>query len=405
MLSTRRARKVRRSDPPSPSAAATSAAPVSRSPEANAKLTAAPFETPSAKSTPAVVPMPATAPPAVIGRIAVAALMQRTTSASVGENRTPRALSKQGAAEGARRPAAQEQQTRDDRRPREPCAIRDAPVDGVEAVRASDEREPCHSLSQRDDPEAADAKQDDDDQRRAEDRPRRCEGGEGQRKHRHCVDHAEGNDRDGNRPEPEPDAAQPAQSEDLHDVVEPEGQDDSARRGRPAGGETPCAVRALATGEELVPSKCAEAEAGEIGASGKEDQGDVCAFQGPARVAQVSSDEDTRGQREKRERESTEEPPAIRTVVDPAPANRGPTHADRGTNCDRFDQRTLAIGTVPSNEMDDRSSGAERRGSSSFAPVASATATRISTIRSSRVEASSPTETLRSARYCSNPLC
>jgi hypothetical protein len=38
--------------------------------------------------------MPATAPPAVIGRIAVAALRQRTTRASVGENRTPMALSR-----------------------------------------------------------------------------------------------------------------------------------------------------------------------------------------------------------------------------------------------------------------------------------------------------------------------
>jgi hypothetical protein len=55
-------------------------------------LTAAPFETPRANSTPAVVPMPATAPPAVIGRIAVAELIQRTTSARVGENGTPRAL-------------------------------------------------------------------------------------------------------------------------------------------------------------------------------------------------------------------------------------------------------------------------------------------------------------------------
>ena len=50
------------------------AALVSRSPDASEKLSATFFETPSANSTPAVVPMPAMAPPAVIGRIAVAAL-------------------------------------------------------------------------------------------------------------------------------------------------------------------------------------------------------------------------------------------------------------------------------------------------------------------------------------------
>jgi hypothetical protein len=71
-----------------------SAALVSRSPDASEKLSATFFETPSANSTPAVVPMPATAPPAVMGRIAVAALTQTTTSASVGEKRTPRAFSR-----------------------------------------------------------------------------------------------------------------------------------------------------------------------------------------------------------------------------------------------------------------------------------------------------------------------
>jgi hypothetical protein len=59
----------------------------------------------------------------------------------------------------------------------------------------------------------------------------------------------------------------------------------------------------------------------------------VCALQGPARVAQVSSDEDTRAQREKTESESAEEPQC-----------REPTHADRGMDCDRFDQETPAAG-------------------------------------------------------------
>jgi hypothetical protein len=93
----------------------------------------------------------------------------------------------------------------------------------VDAGRASDEREPCHTLHQLDDPEAADEEQDDHDQRRAEDGAdvTRAETASGE--HRHCVDHAEGNDRDGNRLEPKPHLAKPAQGGDLLDVVEPEG--------------------------------------------------------------------------------------------------------------------------------------------------------------------------------------
>src|SRR4029453_182639 len=75
-----RARSVSRSDPLSPSAPAASAALVSRSPDASAKLTATPLVTPSANRTPAVVPMPTTAPPAVIGRIDIAPLIQRKNS-------------------------------------------------------------------------------------------------------------------------------------------------------------------------------------------------------------------------------------------------------------------------------------------------------------------------------------
>src|SRR4026209_561353 len=62
----RRPRYERRSDPLSPSTAAASAAPVSMSPDASEKLTATPFETPSASSTPAGVPLPPTPPPAPI---------------------------------------------------------------------------------------------------------------------------------------------------------------------------------------------------------------------------------------------------------------------------------------------------------------------------------------------------
>jgi hypothetical protein len=71
----------------------------------------------------------------------------------------------------------------------------------------------------------------------------------------------------------------------------------------------------------------------------------VCSLQGPARVAQVSGDQDTRAQREKAERESTEEPPTMLMVVDTPPRCRGPANADQGTGCDRLDQGTLAIGT------------------------------------------------------------
>ena len=119
-----------------------SAALVSRSPDASEKLSATFFETPSANSTPAVVPMPATAPPAVMGRIAVAALTQTTTSASVGEKRTPRALSRKVLPRAREVQHAEEQQTCDERRPREARTSGNAPVDGVKAVGASDEREP-----------------------------------------------------------------------------------------------------------------------------------------------------------------------------------------------------------------------------------------------------------------------
>jgi hypothetical protein len=36
----------------------------------------------------------------------------------------------------------------------------------------------------------------------------------------------------------------------------------------------------------------------------------------------------------------------MRTLADTAPRCRGPAHDDRGTDCDCFDQETLAIGTI-----------------------------------------------------------
>jgi hypothetical protein len=84
--------------------------------------------------------MPATAPPAVMGSIAVAALTQTTTSAIVGEKRTPRAISSKAL------PRAREVQQPRSSRPatsvgRENRVLTaNAPVDGVKAVGPSDER-------------------------------------------------------------------------------------------------------------------------------------------------------------------------------------------------------------------------------------------------------------------------
>ena len=90
----RRARNVRRSDPLSPSAAR-SAPRRSAGGRTQARSLPRHRARRRARTTPwPSSSMPATAPPAVIGRTAAAALMQRTTSARVGENRTPRALSR-----------------------------------------------------------------------------------------------------------------------------------------------------------------------------------------------------------------------------------------------------------------------------------------------------------------------
>src|SRR6478609_10832451 len=75
-----------------PIAAAASALSVSSMPEASEKLIAARGVTPSASRTTEVVPMLTIAPPAVIGRIDVAAARQITTSANEGEKPAPSAL-------------------------------------------------------------------------------------------------------------------------------------------------------------------------------------------------------------------------------------------------------------------------------------------------------------------------
>src|ERR1044071_994135 len=79
-------------DAAAPTAPATRALNVSSMPDASEKLIAAWGVTPSASKTPEVVPMLTIAPPAVIGRIDVAAARQITTSANEGENPAPSAL-------------------------------------------------------------------------------------------------------------------------------------------------------------------------------------------------------------------------------------------------------------------------------------------------------------------------
>ena len=119
---------------------------------------------------------------------------------------------------------------------------------------------------------------------------------------------------------------------DLHDVIEAgrAGPRRWQRQSCPAGRETAGAVGALAAGERQVPSQCAEAEAGEIGASGEEDQG------GDARPPGASSRRsavERRGhthQARKAERESTEEPPTVRTLADTAPRCRRPATTTAG---------------------------------------------------------------------------
>src|SRR4029079_9590632 len=80
-------------DPAAPTAAAARALNVSNMPDASEKLIAACCVTPRPISTTDVVPILTIAPPAVIGRIDVAAARQITTRARSGENPAPSALS------------------------------------------------------------------------------------------------------------------------------------------------------------------------------------------------------------------------------------------------------------------------------------------------------------------------
>ena len=82
------------------------------------------------------------APPAVIGRIDAAAAMQRTTSASVGENADAERAQQQRAAEGARRPAAEQEAAGDERRAGDAGVVADALEDPFDPVGAIDERQP-----------------------------------------------------------------------------------------------------------------------------------------------------------------------------------------------------------------------------------------------------------------------
>src|SRR6185503_4839837 len=107
--------------------------------------------------------------------------------------------------------------------------------------------------------------------------------------------------------------------------------------GRSARRETPCPVGALTARKQLLPSECPEAEAGQIQASGEEDQEDARAVQGPARVGQVPSDEHALPHLAKRDPESTENPQTMRAKVDAAPQSCGSAHTVLWTGCDRFD--------------------------------------------------------------------
>jgi hypothetical protein len=117
----------------------------------------------------------------------------------------------------------------------------------------------------------------------------------------------------------------------------------------------------------------------------------------------------------------------MQALVDTAPRSRGPAHADRGTDCERFDQETFAFAatvgslwrTTPQLGQRSRCAEFSWHGPSGFRQLqrhspertrtwlrtSNATATPISTISPPGSKVSSPTEELRSAKHCSNPLC
>jgi hypothetical protein len=103
--------------------------------------------------------------------------------------------------------------------------------DRAEAAAAAQERQSCQPAAHGEQQKAARAERDHDQQRPAEARRARRGRGDGERQHRDRVDHAERDDRQGDCLETDPDAAQPLQRPDLDQVVEPERQHDTARRG------------------------------------------------------------------------------------------------------------------------------------------------------------------------------
>src|SRR4029078_118824 len=136
---------VKSVDPAAPTTAAASALSVRSMPDASAKLIAACCVTPRPSRTTDVVPMLTIAPPAVIGRIDVAAARQITTKASGGEKPAPRALrsTAQPSASGVqeqcdperpRRPATEEKAGGDERRPRDLDVISDALERSLDAI-------------------------------------------------------------------------------------------------------------------------------------------------------------------------------------------------------------------------------------------------------------------------------
>ena len=104
--------------------------------------------------------------------------------------------------------------------------------------------------------------------RSAEDRAARRDRGDRERQHRDRVHETEGEDREPDRVEAEPDAAESPQRRDLDDVVEPERQHDPARGRGTAGREAAAAIGPLAR-EQALPAERTQEEAGEIGGRGR----------------------------------------------------------------------------------------------------------------------------------------
>jgi hypothetical protein len=224
--------------------AAASAALVSRSPDANAKLTRRALRDPEREQKPRRRPY---TDDGSTGRDRQD--RRRGAHAEDGHRerrREPNAerAQQEGASQGARRPAAQEQETGDERRPREASGVCSPPVDGVQAIGAPDDREPCHPLSKHEYRQTADAEEDHDHQRGAEDRPRRREGGGGEQSIATASTMPRATKEMAIDSSPTLTPPSRRRVEIFDDVVQPERQDDSAAAVAPRR-ETPRAVGAL----------------------------------------------------------------------------------------------------------------------------------------------------------------